>query len=141
MNLTRFVYACCQNGSLPSPEQVVQKRCDVVGQRVGVQIVVQRVVAVVGIQADFDVVVRRGRGLEESSLTLWQKSPLTSSTSPPMPLADHALVGDQLLGIWIHAAAGLAGADGAEDGDAGEKSALGNRQANRDRRWNCFLGL
>ena len=38
-------------------EQIVQQRRDVVGQCVGVEIVVQRVVAVVGVQVDFDVVV------------------------------------------------------------------------------------
>ena len=38
-------------------KQVVQKRRDAVGQRVGVQVVVQRIVAVFGIEADLDVVV------------------------------------------------------------------------------------
>ena len=37
-------------------EEVVQKSCDAVGQGVRVQIVVQGVIAVLGVQADFDVV-------------------------------------------------------------------------------------
>ena len=38
-------------------EKVVQKRSDVIRQSVGVQIVVERVVAVFGIEADFNVIL------------------------------------------------------------------------------------
>ena len=41
---------------LPSSEKIVQKRSDVVREGVGVQIIVKRVVAVVGIETDFDVI-------------------------------------------------------------------------------------
>ena len=37
-------------------EQVVQKRCDAIRQSVGIQVVMERVVTVVGIEADFYVV-------------------------------------------------------------------------------------
>ena len=40
-------------GFLASPEEVIQERGDVVGQSVGVEIVVQGVVAILGIEADF----------------------------------------------------------------------------------------
>jgi hypothetical protein len=44
-------------GLLPAPEQVGHQRGDAVGQRVGVEIVVERVVAVHGRETDLDVVV------------------------------------------------------------------------------------
>src|ERR1700730_16161015 len=38
------------------------------------------------------------------------------------------LIGDKLLGVGVHATAGLAGADGAENGNAGVETSLGDRQ-------------
>ncbi len=43
-------------GLLAAAEKIVQKRGDVVGESVGVEIVVKRVVAVLGIETDFDVI-------------------------------------------------------------------------------------
>ncbi len=43
-------------GFFPFSEKVVEKRGDVEGQRVGVKVVVQWVVAILGVEADFDVV-------------------------------------------------------------------------------------
>src|SRR5579885_140455 len=45
-------------GFLALAEEVVKERSDAVCQRIGVQVVVQGVVAVLGIEADFNVVVR-----------------------------------------------------------------------------------
>ena len=55
------MYACCQNGSLRLAEQVVQQRGDRVRDGVRIQIVVQRVVADAGVQADLEVVVCTAR--------------------------------------------------------------------------------
>src|ERR1700733_10386321 len=44
-------------GFLPASEEIVQKRRDVIGKGVGVEIIVKRVIAVVRIEADFDVIV------------------------------------------------------------------------------------
>ena len=44
-------------GLLATAKEVVQERGDVVGEGVGVQVVVKRVVAVLGIETDFDVIL------------------------------------------------------------------------------------
>ena len=63
-------------------EQIVQQRRDAVRQRVGVKVVMERVVPEVGVEADLQVVLAAAVSVEQSR-TLWQKSPFTSSTSPP----------------------------------------------------------
>ena len=42
---------------LPPAKEIVEERSNVVRERVGVEVVVKRVVAVVGIETDFDVIV------------------------------------------------------------------------------------
>src|ERR1700723_3384319 len=42
---------------LATAKEIIEKRGDVVGERVGVEIVVKRVVAVLGIETDFDVIL------------------------------------------------------------------------------------
>ncbi len=44
-------------GFLATAKKVIQKRSNVVGQSVGVEVIVERVVAVFGIETDFDVVL------------------------------------------------------------------------------------
>ncbi len=63
--MTRFVLACCQKGSLPSAEEIRHQRGDAVRQGVGVEVVVQRVVAVRRVETDFDVVVAAAVALED----------------------------------------------------------------------------
>ena len=70
-------------GLLAPAEKVVQKRGDVVREGVRVQVVVERVVAVLGIETDFDVILGPLVTLR-MSFTLRQKSPLTSKINPPM---------------------------------------------------------
>ncbi len=68
---------------LGPPEEVVQQRSQGIGHGVRVEIVVQRVVAEPGVEADLQVVVATsslGRGCPRTCL---QKSPFTSRTSPP----------------------------------------------------------
>jgi hypothetical protein len=45
-------------GFLAPAEKVVQQRGDVVGKGVGIEVVVKWVVAVLGFEADFDIVAR-----------------------------------------------------------------------------------
>ena len=42
---------------LPAAKEIIQKRCDVIGQGIGVEVVMQRVVSVRRIEADFDIVL------------------------------------------------------------------------------------
>src|SRR5580658_6064750 len=44
-------------GLLATSKEIIEERGDVVGERVGVEIVVKRVVAVLGIKTDFDVIL------------------------------------------------------------------------------------
>ena len=81
-NLSRSVYACCQNGSFDLPNKLFSETRDRIRDRVRIEIVVQRVVADAGVQADFEV-VRLATGGGEHAAHLPQKSPLTSSTRPP----------------------------------------------------------
>ena len=69
---------------LASSEKIIQKRSNVVRKRVCVEIIVKRVVAVFGIEADFDVILCPARAASRISFTLRQKSPFTSRVSPPM---------------------------------------------------------
>jgi len=50
-------------------------------------------------------------------------------------------VGENLIGEGIHAATGFAAADGPEDGNAGEQSALGNDEPVRVRCRYRFAGV
>lgn len=70
-------------GLLALAEEVVQEGRDVVSERVRIQIIVKGVVAVVGLQIDLNVILTRPC-LSRICRTLWQKSPFTSSTSPPI---------------------------------------------------------
>ena len=61
--------------------------------------------------------------------TWWQKSPLTSSTRPPIRLSASVVpIAEQLVRERIHATAGLAAADRADDRNAGEEAAVGDRE-------------
>ena len=69
-------------------EEIVQQRRDVVRERVGVEVVVQRVVAVVGVQADLDVVVPRVRAARGFLSLCGRSRPSLRAPSPPMRLSD-----------------------------------------------------
>ena len=116
-------------GFLATAKEIVQKRSDVVREGVGVEVVVKRVVAVLGIEADFDVILgapvtRRGCLLPcgKSRLSL-------QGSSPPMRLLFvGGFVGQNLLRERKHAAGSFAAANSAQDGDSREQTALGNRE-------------
>ena len=67
---------------LRSSEQVVEQTANCVGDGVRIEIVVQRVVADTGVEADLEVVPLRFAAANMVR-NCWQKSPLTSRTSPP----------------------------------------------------------
>jgi hypothetical protein len=126
MNLTRLVYSLLPEGLLAFAEEIVEQRRDVVRERVSVEIVVRRIVAIVGVQVDlnvvdfatvlvehcFDFVAEVAFDFEHQSayVLVWIVGP----------------VGDALLGVGIDAAAGLASADRTEDGYPSEQSAFWN---------------
>src|SRR2546430_17092165 len=93
-----------------------------------VEVIVQGVVAVLRIEADFDVVAFPSVPLQyvpyfvaEVSLHFQDQS----SDSLPEVVG---LISNQLLGEGIHAATCLAGTNRTEDCDAGEESTLGDLQ-------------
>src|SRR5580692_3281657 len=93
-----------------------------------VEVIVQGVVAVLRIEADFDVIAFPSVALQyvphfvaEVSLHFQDQS------ADPLP-AVMGLIGDQLFREGVHAATRFAAANRAEDRDAGEESTLGNRK-------------
>ena len=56
-NFSRSVYACCQNGSFDRPNRLFSSVAMAYATAYGIEIVVQRVVADAGVEADLDVVV------------------------------------------------------------------------------------
>ena len=109
-------------------EEIVEQRSDVVCERIGVEVVVQRVVSVLGVQVDLDVVVLASVALEDVFHLVAEVAFHFEHESADALVGVVSPVGDQLLGVWIHAAAGLARADGSEDRNACEESPLGNGQ-------------
>ena len=82
------------------------------------------VVGPLGIQTDFNVVVFAA-SLPQNLSTLWQKSPLTSRTSPArLRVGVCCPIAQQLVGERIHAATGLAAADGTDDDRARKQPAF-----------------
>jgi hypothetical protein len=112
MNFTRLVYA--------APKQVVDEGGDAVGERVGVETVVERVVAVLGIEADFDIVsvtseARKDRPYFSTEVALHLQD---QSTDPFFGV--RRLVGEDLLRVRIKGRTCLSTANGAKNGDPGE---------------------
>ena len=88
----------------------------------------QGIGAVIGIEADFEVVGLAAMFFEEfadleAEVAFHFED---ESAGPPFPIG--RAMGKDLFGKRVHAAAGLAGADGAEYGDAGEQATVGDRE-------------
>src|ERR1700687_1306922 len=93
-----------------------------------VEIIVQGVVAVLRIEADFDVIALPSVAMQYASYFVAEVS-LHFQDQPANPLpAVVGLIGDQLFSKGVHAATRFAAANRTEDRNAGEESALGNRQ-------------
>ena len=118
---------------LAAAKEVGHQRGDAVGQRVGIEVVVQRVVAVRRVETDLDVVVAAAVALEDVA---------DLPTEVPFDFQDQAAdlargiagaVREELLDVGIHAGRRLARADGADDDHAGVEAALGNDEPLRVR--------
>ena len=131
--MTRFVLACCQKGSLPPAEEIRHQRGDAVGQGIGVEVVVQRVVAVAGVETDFDVVVAATVARQEAADVRTEVALHFQDQAADLPRRIVRAVREQLLDVRIHARRRLARADGADDGDARVEAAFGDDEPVRRR--------
>jgi hypothetical protein len=122
-------------GFFPLAEQIVQERGDAVCQRVGIEVVVQWVVAVLGIEADFDVILCTAMPGENLLHLMAEVAFYFENQSADLFVAILGFIGDKLLDKRIHATTGLAGANCADDGNSGEKPALRDREPAGCFRW------
>ena len=91
-------------GFLAATKQIVQERSDVVREGIGVEVVVKRVVAVLGIEADFDVILGP-LVTGEDVFHLAAKVAFDFEDQPADALLFVArFVGQNLLGKRVHAA-------------------------------------
>ena len=128
-------------GFLATAKQVVQKGCDAEGQRVGVQVVVEGVVAVFGIEADFDVILAPFVAVEDALHLAAKVTFDFEDQAADSLLFLGCFVGQNLLGKWVHAAACFAGSHGTENRNPGEQSALGNSEPSRGRGGSRFASV
>ena len=91
----------------------------------------QRVVAVFGFKADFDVVL--GASVTSKNLADLSAEVAFHFEDESADAAFRVVrpKGENLLGEWVHAAGGFSRADGADDGDARKQAPLRNRQPSR----------
>src|SRR5712664_3923516 len=113
-------------GFLATPEEVIQKRGDVVGEGVCVEVALKWVVAILGIEADFDVVFSPAVACEDffdsvAEVPFYLKD---EATNPPFRVA--CAVSQNLLRERIHAAARFSRPDCAEDGNTSQQAPLGD---------------
>ena len=107
-------------GLLATAEQIVQERGDVVRQGVRFQVIVERVVAVLGIEADFDVILGALVTSEDVFYLSAKVALYLQNKSTDSLVFVGGFVGQNLLREGEHAAGSFATADGAQDGDSGE---------------------
>src|SRR6202795_633372 len=113
-------------GFLATAKEIVQKRSDVVREGIGVQVVVKRVVAVFGIEADFDVILGAPVTVEDV-FCLAAKIAFHLKDQPADTLVFvGGFVGQNLLRERQHAAGSFATPNSAQDGDSREQTTLGN---------------
>src|SRR5258708_26376854 len=115
-------------GLLSTSEKVVQERGDVVREGVGVEVVVERVVAVLGIETDFDVILGPLVTLKDV-FYLAAKIAFDFQNQPTDALLFvGGFVGENLLRERKHAAGCFATANSAQDRNSGEQTPLRNRE-------------
>ena len=107
-------------GFFAAPKQVVDEGGDAVGERVGIETVVERVVAVLGIEADFDIVSVTSEARKDRSYFSAEVAFHLQDQSADPFFGVRRLVGEDLLRIRIKGRTGLSTANCAEDGDPGE---------------------
>ncbi len=109
-------------------EEIVEQRGDGVGHRVGVQVVLERVVADTRIEADLHVVVGATRALQHAPHLAAEVALHLEHEPGDLAVLVLALPPEELIDVGIHARGGLAGAHGAEHHDAGVEAPLRNRE-------------
>ncbi len=118
-------------GFLAPAEEVIQERRNVVGQRVSVEVTIQGVVAVLGAETDFDIVLSPVMTFQNISYFVAEVSfHFQKEAANPLFFVARA-VGENLLREGVHAAARLAGTDCADDGGTREEAALRDREPMR----------
>src|SRR6266436_4889994 len=115
-------------GLLSTSEKVVQERGDVVSEGVGVEVIVERVVAILGIETDFDV-IRGPLVTLKDVFYLAAKIAFDFQNQPTNALLFvGGFVSENLLRERKHAAGCFATANSAQDGNSGEQTPLRNRE-------------
>ena len=118
-------------GFLRFPEQVVQQRPDRVRDGVGIEIVVQGVVADARLEPDLQVVRLTAR-LREHGPHLRTEVPLhLQDQAAHLPVSIVRAPPQQLIDVRIHARGRLTGPDRTKDHHAGIETTLRNRQPRR----------
>src|ERR1700730_13793393 len=115
-------------GLLATAKEIIEERSDVVRKSVGVEIVVKGVVAVLGIETDFDVILDALVTREDvfhlaAKIALY----LQNQTADTFAFVG-GFVSQNLLRKRKHAATRLTATDSAQDSDSREQTALGNRE-------------
>ena len=86
----------------------------------------QRVVAVLGIEADFDVVFAPAMMVEDAFHFAAKIAFDLKDDSADAAIRVVRLVGKDLFRVWVHAARGFSASDGTQNCDSGEQSPLRN---------------
>ena len=94
------------------------------GQSESVQIIVQRVVAEIGVQTDLDVVAFPTEFFEDGAHLITEITFYFEDKSADALFGIAGTIAQQLSRVGIHATVGLAAANGAEDDDAGEEASF-----------------
>src|SRR3984885_7214603 len=113
---------------LATAKEIIEERGDVVSERVGVEIVVKRVVAVLGVETDFDVILDALVTREDVFHLAAKIALYLKDQSADTLLFIGGFVSQDLLRKRKHAATGLTAANSAQDSDSREQTALGNRE-------------
>src|SRR5260221_9231066 len=115
-------------GLLATAKEIIEERGDVVCERVGVEIVVKRFVAVLEIETVFDVILD-ALVTREDVFPLAAKIAfsLKNQTADTFVFVD-GFVSQNLLRKRKHAATRLTATNSAQDGDPRKQTALGNRE-------------
>ena len=128
-------------GFLAAAEKVVQQRSDVVGERVGVKVVVKRVVAILGCEADFDVIADTpvpGQDFPDASAEV---SLHFENEAADAPVGIIGAIGENLLGERVHCRGGFPRPDRPHDRNAGEEASFWNNQPMGCFRRDRFAGV
>src|SRR5258708_15836636 len=115
-------------GLLATAKEIVEERGNVVRERVGVEIVVKRVVAVLGIETDFDVIVGELVTREDVFYLAAKIAFHLQNQTADTFLFVRRFVSQNLLRKRKHAATRFTTANSAQDGDSREQTVLGDRE-------------